>query len=237
MFVSFSLPSKISFMKKLLPILLFLLAFFSSTAQEMKAKRYQQFAYEQMSGEYCMDITDDPYHGVWHHILTLNSDRSFTIYHSGAGMLGESRRTGEYTIVGNQLRLDFKNENQYVKPNHDRDFTVLHFYDKWSKDSLPVLIRVFPEQRENDTVEVVLSGIDTIKGEFDSILCVSLAEHFVIPSKYAGYDITIFLFNYNKPANVISCTKPVWKIRSRNKIINPYYPSRYRVYRRKTGTD
>lgn len=238
MFVSFSLPSKISFMKKLLPILLFLLALFSSTAQEMKAKRYQRFAYEQMSGEYCMDITGDTYHGVWHHILTLNSDRTFTIYDSGLGMLGESRRTGEYTIVGNQLRLDFKNENQYVKPSYDRDFTVLHFYDKWSKDSLPVLIRVFPEQRENDTVEVVLSGIDTIKGEFDSILCVSLAEHFVIPSKYAGYDITIFLFNHRgDPENPISCTKPIWRIRSKNKIIDPYYPFRYRVFRRKIETD
>lgn len=63
MFVSFSLPSKIPFMKNLLSILLFLFVFFALTAQEMKPKRYQRFAYEQMSGEYCMDITGDPYHG------------------------------------------------------------------------------------------------------------------------------------------------------------------------------
>ena len=231
---------KIPSMKNRLSILLLLFTFCAVnalSAQEIKEKRYQRFAYEQMSGEYCIDITGDTYHGVWHHILTLNRDRTFTIYDSGLGMLGESRRTGEYTIVGNQLRLDFKNENQYVKPNHDRDFTVLHFYDKWSKDSLPVLIRVFPEQGENHIGEVVLSGIDTIKGKFDSILCMSFEDSFVIPSKYAGYDITIFLFNYYKPENAIECTKPIWKIRSKSAVINPYNPSRQRVFRRKIGTD
>lgn len=227
-------------MKNRLSILLLLFTFCAVnalSAQEIKEKRHQRYSYEQMSGEYCMNITDDPYHGVLHHILTLNKDRTFTIYHSGVGMLAESRRTGEYTIVGNQLRLDFKNENQYVKPIHDRDYTILHFYDKWSKDSLPVLIRVFPEQGENHIGEVVLSGIDTIKGKFDSILCMSFEDSFVIPSKYAGYDITIFLFNYYKPENAIECTKPIWKIRSKSAVINPYNPSRYRVLRRKTGAD
>lgn len=227
-------------MKNRLSILLFLFTFCAVnalSAQETKEKRHQRYSYEQMSGVYCMDITDDPYHGVWHHTLTLNKDRTFTIHHSAFAMLAESRRTGEYTIVGKQLRLDFKNENQYVKPIHDRDYTILHFYDKWSQDTLPVFIRIFPEQKEGYIGEPVLSGIDTIQGKFDSILCVSFEENFVIPSKYMGYDITIFLFNYIKPENIISCTKPMWKIRSKKTIINPYEPSRYRIYKRKNSRE
>ncbi|MBO4644942.1 MAG: hypothetical protein J5642_00315 [Bacteroidales bacterium] len=186
-----------------------------------------------MSGEYCMDITDDRYHGTWHHVLTLNENRTFEIYHSPLGLMGESRRTGEYTIVGNQLQLDFQNENQFVKPIHDRDITVFHFYDKWSKESLPVILHVFSKQKENDVERLVLDGMDTIKGEFDSILCRSLKDSVVIPSEYAGYDISVFLFENNKPENIISCTKPVWRIRSKNKITNPYHPNRYRVFKRK----
>ena len=56
-------------------------------------------------------------------------------------------------------------------------------------------------------------------------------------AKYAGYDITIFLFNYYKPENAIECTKPIWKIRSKSTVINPYNSFRYRVFRREIGAD
>jgi hypothetical protein len=178
------------------------------------------FSYENISGEYVMDFSNEYFEIKWSIILDESGD--FVLTEPRIGLLGPDTLSGKYTIAGNKMILDFGNANQYqYKPELGDSVTILHFYDKKTTKPQVCLIEIYgPLGKESFTTNIAEN--DTIIGSFDSIVCSSLlTDSIVIYPTHIGYEMNIYLFQGEFPFNSSGWVLSKWRICSRNKLCDP----------------
>ncbi len=178
------------------------------------------FSYENISGEYIMDFSNRYLECKW--IINIYDSGRFILTEPKIGLLGPDTLSGKYTIVGNELILDFGNTNQYLyEPQLGDSITILHFYNKKTAEPQPCSIDIYGQLgEENPTTNIAQN--DTIMGEFDSIVCSTfLTDTIVIYPTYIGYEMNIYLFEGCIPFSSPYWELPKWRICSRNKLCDP----------------
>ncbi|MBR1992329.1 MAG: hypothetical protein IJ986_08660 [Bacteroidales bacterium] len=196
----------------------------------------KMYSYENICGEYVMDFSNIFFESKW--TINLHDSGDFVLTEPGIGLLGPDTLSGEYTIVGNKMILNFGNANRYqYKPELGDTITILHFYNKKTTAPQVCAIDIYKQFGEWNFTTHVAAETDTVIGLFDSIVCSTfLTDTIVVYPQHIGCEISIYLFKDDIPVSAPYWVLPQWRICSQNKLCDPnrlFVKAKRNIYKRK----